>query len=95
MGRVERITIGILSLLVGGLLAVSAASAQEPQRPLRPTGAQGLPVVPYMEGWYDNGDGSVTVPKSFRAQVGDSFIVTESGYDEITHHPKAIGDVIL
>jgi Xaa-Pro aminopeptidase len=40
-------------------------------------------------------DGSVTVPKSFRAQVGDSFIVTESGYDEITHHPKAIGDVIL
>jgi hypothetical protein len=61
MGRVERITIGILSLLVGGLLAVSAASAQEPQRPLRPTGAQGLPVVPYMEGWYDNGDGSVTV----------------------------------
>jgi Xaa-Pro aminopeptidase len=40
-------------------------------------------------------DGSVTVAKSFRAQVGDSFIVTEDGYEQITRHPKAIGEVIL
>ncbi|MGI9485521.1 MAG: M24 family metallopeptidase [Geminicoccaceae bacterium] len=40
-------------------------------------------------------DGSVTAAKSFRAQVGDSFIVTEDGYEQITHHPKAIDDVIL
>lgn len=40
-------------------------------------------------------DGSVTVAKSFRAQVGDSFIVTEDGYEQITHHPKALADVIL
>jgi Xaa-Pro aminopeptidase len=40
-------------------------------------------------------DGSVTLAKSFRAQVGDSFIVTEDGYEQITRHPKAIGEVIL
>jgi Xaa-Pro aminopeptidase len=40
-------------------------------------------------------DGSVTVAKSFRAQVGDSFIVTEGGYEQITPHPQTIGEVIL
>jgi len=32
---------------------------------------------------------------SFRAQVGDSFIITADGYEAITAHPKAIEDVIL
>ena len=40
-------------------------------------------------------DGSVSVAKSFRAQVGDSFIVTEDGYEQITDHPKALADMIL
>ena len=40
-------------------------------------------------------DGSVTLAGAFRAQVGDSFIVTEDGYEQITHHPKALADVIL
>ncbi len=40
-------------------------------------------------------DGSVSVAKSFRAQVGDSFIVTEDGYEQITDHPKALEDMIL
>ena len=40
-------------------------------------------------------DGSVSVAKSFRAQVGDSFIVTEGGYEQITEHPKALQDMIL
>jgi len=40
-------------------------------------------------------DGSVSVAKTFRAQVGDSFIVTEGGYEQITDHPKALDDVIL
>lgn len=40
-------------------------------------------------------DGSVSVPGTFRAQVGDSFIVTEDGYEQITHHPKAVDQVIL
>ncbi len=39
-------------------------------------------------------DGSVNT-ETFRAQVGDSFIVTDDGYESITAHPKAIEDVII
>ncbi len=40
-------------------------------------------------------DGSVSVANTFRAQVGDSFIVTETGYEQITSHPKALQEVII
>lgn len=40
-------------------------------------------------------DGSVTLDAGFRAQVGDSFILTETGHEQITHHPNAIQDVTL
>jgi Xaa-Pro aminopeptidase len=39
-------------------------------------------------------DGSVS-SGSFRAQVGDSFILTGDGYEPITAHPKSIEDVII
>jgi Xaa-Pro aminopeptidase len=39
-------------------------------------------------------DGSVTVD-TFRAQIGDSFIITEDGYEPLTDHPKTIDQVIL
>ncbi len=39
-------------------------------------------------------DGSVCTD-SFRAQVGDSFIITEEGYEPLTSHPKSIDDVIV
>ena len=39
-------------------------------------------------------DGSVSTD-SYRAQVGDSVIVTEDGYEAITSHPKSLDDVIL
>ncbi len=39
-------------------------------------------------------DGSVTID-SFRAQVGDSFILTDDGYEVITSHPKSLEDVII
>jgi Xaa-Pro aminopeptidase len=39
-------------------------------------------------------DGSVSVD-TFRAQVGDSFILTEDGYEQITHHPKTISGMIV
>jgi Xaa-Pro dipeptidase len=40
-------------------------------------------------------DGSVTAAGAFRAQVGDSFIVTEDGYEQITGHAKALEDVVI
>jgi len=33
--------------------------------------------------------------KDFRAQVGDSFIITKDGYEQITHHSKEIKDLIV
>jgi len=39
-------------------------------------------------------DGSVSTA-GFRAQVGDSFIVTDSGYEPLTAHPKSLDQVIL
>jgi len=32
---------------------------------------------------------------NFRSQVGDSFIITEDGYEQITHHSKKIEDLII
>ena len=40
-------------------------------------------------------DGSVSVANYFRAQVGDSIIVTEHGYEPLTSFPKALDEVIL
>ena len=40
-------------------------------------------------------DGSVTLDKYFRAQVGDSFIVTHDGYEPITSHPKKLEEIIV
>ena len=39
-------------------------------------------------------DGSVSVER-FRAQVGDSFIITDDGWEPLTHHPKSVEDIIL
>jgi len=39
-------------------------------------------------------DGSVT-SDSFRAQVGDSYILTEDGYEAVTAHPKSLAEVII
>ena len=39
-------------------------------------------------------DGSVNTD-SFRAQIGDSFIVTDDGYEAITSHPKSVQEVIV
>ncbi len=39
-------------------------------------------------------DGSVATD-TFRAQVGDSFILTDDGYEQITQHPKAVGDMVV
>ena len=39
-------------------------------------------------------DGSVAVD-NFRAQIGDSFIITQDGYEPVTEHPKTIDQLIV
>ncbi len=40
-------------------------------------------------------DGSVSIGKTFRAQVGDSFVLTGDGYEQITRHPKCLSEIVL
>ncbi|MDJ0983423.1 MAG: Xaa-Pro peptidase family protein [Kiloniellales bacterium] len=40
-------------------------------------------------------DGSVSIAKTFRAQVGDSVVVTEDGYEPLTAHPKDLEAVVV
>jgi len=40
-------------------------------------------------------DGSVNVPGLFRAQVGDSIVVTEQGYERLTNYTNAIREMIV
>ncbi len=40
-------------------------------------------------------DGSVTLSGAFRAQVGDSFIITPDGHEQITHHTKSLNDLVI
>ncbi len=40
-------------------------------------------------------DGSVNEPGFFRAQVGDSVVVTDDGYESLTSYPKTLADVIV
>ena len=39
-------------------------------------------------------DGSVTT-NTFRAQIGDSFIIMQDGYEPVTEHPKTIDQLIV
>ena len=39
-------------------------------------------------------DGSVSAD-NFRAQIGDSFIITQEGYESLTDHPKKLENIIL
>lgn len=40
-------------------------------------------------------DGSVNVPGLFRAQVGDSIVVTDQGYEPLTNYAKAIQEMVV
>jgi Xaa-Pro aminopeptidase len=40
-------------------------------------------------------DGSVNVPGYFRAQVGDSIVVTDLGYERLTHYTNVIEDMVV
>jgi len=68
-------------LLLGGSVAPEAIQAQEGAfRPLAPMPPEGLPVSPFMEGWYENDDGTYTI----------SFGYLNRNEEQIIHLP--IGD---
>ncbi len=50
-----------MALLAFAVMGGVPVEAQDAGLPLRPVSPNERPVVPFMEGWYDNGDGSVTI----------------------------------
>jgi len=72
-----------MAVLVNAVFVVSAG-AQETQRFLRPPPKGGLPIVPFMEGWYGNEDGSVTVSYGYQNNNETNVIIPrgENNYVE-------------
>lgn len=60
----RNVVAGVLSIAVG-LVAVLPLSGQLPEYPLAPLKPSGDLIAPYFDGWYDNGDGSVTFSFGF------------------------------
>lgn len=61
MRRVRPVLVSVVLALLVNVVMVVSAEAQQPARHLRPPSPGGLPVIPFMEGWYANEDGSVTI----------------------------------
>lgn len=75
MGRVSTAVIGVSTLWLTMAMTLSTVSAQQVERPLRPSPSQGLAIIPFMEGWYDNGDGSVTVSFGYHNRNKENVVV--------------------
>jgi Xaa-Pro aminopeptidase len=54
----------------------------------------GAPEYEFEPGMVFAVDGGASA-NNFRSQVGDSFIITKDGYEQITHHSKNIDDLII
>ena len=72
MRKVSAIAASAVLLLLANVLVVPTAGAQPVERPLRPAPPVGVPVIPYMEGWYGNEDGSVTVSFGYHNRNGEA-----------------------
>ncbi|WP_339859232.1 hypothetical protein [Pseudohongiella acticola] len=79
-----------LVLLVNALM-ITSISAQSGDRLLRPAPGAGTPVIPFMEGWYGNEDGSVTL--SFGYQNRNREPVRIPAGDNNRIEPQGLGDM--
>ena len=61
MRRFRPVVASVALALLANIVMLTSAGAQQPIRPLLPTSPIGLPIIPFMEGWYANDDGSLTV----------------------------------
>ena len=77
-----------LCLLVNALMITSLA-AQQTDRLLRPAPGAGTPVIPFMEGWYANEDGSVTVSYGYQNRNREPVLIPIGENNRI--EPEALG----
>jgi hypothetical protein len=79
MGRLPRIVVTTGSTLL--LVASTHVLAQQPpaERALTIYPPMGLPVIPVMEGWYDNEDGSVTISFGYHNRNSEGVLLVPLG----------------
>jgi hypothetical protein len=71
------------------VVLVVSAGAQQPTKMLRPPSPGGHPIIPFMEGWYDNGDGSVTVSFGYHNRNAEDVTVPMGENNQI--EPAQLG----
>lgn len=76
-------------LLLTSVVAVSSAGAQPTERPLRPSPPTGIPVIPFMEGWYGNEDGSVVVSFGYHNRNNEAVSIPAGENNRI--EPESLG----
>ncbi|OFE11353.1 hypothetical protein PHACT_12405 [Pseudohongiella acticola] len=79
-----------LVLLVNGLM-ITSISAQSGDRLLRPAPGAGTPVIPFMEGWYGNEDGSVTLSFGYQNRNREPVRIPAGANNRI--EPQGLGDM--
>lgn len=79
MGRLPTLVANMGSTFL--LVASTAGLAQQPpaERSLTIYPPTGLPVIPVMEGWYDNDDGSVTVSFGYHNKNSEGVLIVPFG----------------
>ncbi|WP_237134357.1 hypothetical protein [Pseudohongiella sp. O18] len=77
-----------LCLLVNALM-ITSLGAQQTDRLLRPAPGAGTPVIPFMEGWYANEDGSVTVSYGYQNRNREPVLIPIGENNRI--EPEALG----
>ncbi len=80
---VNRVILALVMSLAS-LMSLTTANAQSTERPLRPSPVQGLPVIPFMEGWYDNEDGSVTVSFGYHNRNKEKIVVPRGDANHVS-----------
>lgn len=79
----------LLLILLTTVLMITSISAQPNERLLRPAPGAGTPIIPFMEGWYANEDGSVTV--SFGYQNSNRYSVNIPAGENNRIEPQELG----
>jgi hypothetical protein len=79
MGKLLRLVASISSIIL--LVAATTSLAQQPpaERALTIYPPTGLPVIPVMEGWYDNDDGSVTISFGYHNRNSEGVLIVPFG----------------
>ena len=83
MRRIKTVVASVALVVVTNIVMVATTHAQQTSRPLRPPSPGGLAIIPFMEGWYDNEDGTVTVSFGYHNRNTEDVIVPLGGNNRI------------